>query len=140
MPDFGLFLSYRRSDSPAFQPLLDALGDRGLRMWRDKDEIEDFVSNPKAIHDGLAKARALLVWYSPDCPRTRACPWEFIAAAYLAAQAEGDPRRPLQSALPGAPRPDPTTAPRRGREPLVEGPSRPRCLLTEAGAGYRPAM
>lgn len=59
-PDFDLFLSYRRSAAPAIQPLLDALAGLGLRVWRDKDEIEDFASIQKAIDDGLAKSRALL--------------------------------------------------------------------------------
>ena len=41
---------------------------------------------------GLAKSKALLAYYSKTYPLRRACQWE-LTAAYLAAQAEGDPRR-----------------------------------------------
>ncbi len=90
--EFDYFLSYRRSDTPRIQPLLDALTKLGLRVWRDTAEIEDFSSIQRAIDHGLARSKTMLVWYSAAYPKSRACQWE-LTAAYIAAQAEGDPRR-----------------------------------------------
>jgi tetratricopeptide (TPR) repeat protein len=93
---FDLFLSYRRSDAPRAQPMLDALQALGVSFWRDTREIEDFGSVQQAINDGLTNSRALLVWYSGSYNASRACQWE-LTAGYLAAQADaataGGPRR-----------------------------------------------
>ena len=42
--------------------------------------------------EGLAKSKALVAYYSHTYPLRRACQWE-LTAAYLAGQAEGDPRQ-----------------------------------------------
>lgn len=88
-----LFLSYRRLDSERVAPLVAALKARGSTVWQDIHEIEDFAGIQRAINDGLAHARALLVWYSKDYNASRACQWE-LTTAYCAAQASGgDPGR-----------------------------------------------
>ncbi|MDZ7856440.1 toll/interleukin-1 receptor domain-containing protein [Sphaerotilus sp.] len=88
-----LFLSYRRLDAERVAPLVDALNARGITVWQDASEIDTLTSIQHAINDGLANARALLVWYSKDYNASRACQWE-LTTAYSAAQAAGDdPRR-----------------------------------------------
>jgi tetratricopeptide (TPR) repeat protein len=88
-----LFLSYRRLDAERVTPLVAALNARGITVWQDANEIGDNASIQRAINDGLANARALLVWYSKDYNASRACQWE-LTTAYSAAQASGgDPRR-----------------------------------------------
>ncbi|WP_293993796.1 tetratricopeptide repeat protein [Sphaerotilus sp.] len=88
-----LFLSYRRFEDKRVAPLVSALKARGITVWQDAHEIGDNASIQRAINEGLANARALLVWYSKDYNASRACQWE-LTTAYSAAQASGgDPRR-----------------------------------------------
>lgn len=98
-PDLGhpsrrdLFLSYRRLDAERVAPVVAALAARGVTVWQDASEIDTLASIQRAIDDGLANVRALLVWYSKDYNASRACQWE-LTTAYSAAQAAGeDPRR-----------------------------------------------
>ena len=99
--EFDIFLSYRRTDGPRILPLLAALENLDLHIWRDTSEIEDFSSIQRAIDNGLANSKAMLVWYSADYPKSRACQWE-LTAGYIAAQAEGDPRRRILVVNPAA--------------------------------------
>ena len=92
MPDFDLFISYRRRDAERVQPLVDALGDRGVSVWLDQHAIGEFAPITTEIRQGLAHSKALLAWYSTAYPQSRPCQME-LAAAFLAAQREGDPRR-----------------------------------------------
>lgn len=85
--DFDLFISYRHLDRERVAPLVTALRARGLRIWQDDREIHDFQSITQRIRDGLARAKALLAFYSKDYPRSRACQWE-LTAAFLAASTE----------------------------------------------------
>jgi tetratricopeptide (TPR) repeat protein len=87
-----LFLSYCWADKASVAPLVAALEARGLRVWQDAKEVSDFASIQHAVTTGLAHARALLAWYSARYNESRACQWE-LTSAYLAGQAEGDPRR-----------------------------------------------
>jgi tetratricopeptide (TPR) repeat protein len=89
---YDVFISYRRKDSNRVRPLVDALASRGLSVWFDQDEIEEFAPITDKIRDGLANSKALLVWYSVDYPRSRPCQME-LTAAFIAAQRDGDPRR-----------------------------------------------
>jgi len=87
-----LFISYRWADRSSVAPLIAALRARGVRVWQDSREVEDFASIQQAVGNGLAGARALLAWYSGRYNESRACQWE-LTAAYCAGQAEGDPLR-----------------------------------------------
>jgi TIR domain-containing protein len=89
---FDLFVSYRRKDGGRVLPLVEALRSRGLSVWFDHDEIDDFAAITDGIRAGLAASKALLAWYSADYPPSRPCQME-LTAAFLAAQHEGDPRR-----------------------------------------------
>lgn len=82
-----LFLSYRYALGEQVRPLVEALRARGLRVWQDRSDIEELASIQRSIRDGLARSRALLVWYSADYNDSRACQWE-LTSAYLAAQAD----------------------------------------------------
>jgi hypothetical protein len=93
MSQFDAFLSYRRLDKEPVKRLEAAMQRLGLHVWRDEAEIEDFAGIQRSISTGLANAKALVVWYSKAYNESRACRWE-LTAAYVAAQHEGDPRRP----------------------------------------------
>ena len=86
------FISYRHADAANVQALVSACKRIGLDVWFDEQRVETFASIQSAIEAGLAQAKALLVWYSPAYPQSRACQWE-LTAALVAAQREGDVRR-----------------------------------------------
>src|SRR5262249_50394976 len=90
MADYDVFISYRRKDTASVQPLVDALRSRGLTVWFDQSQIDEFAPITDKIRDGLANSKALLAWYSADYPRSRPCQME-LTAAFIAAQREGDP-------------------------------------------------
>jgi tetratricopeptide (TPR) repeat protein len=90
--EYDLFISYRRKDSDRVRPLVDALKSRGISVWFDQDEIEEFAPITDKIRHGLANSKALLAWYSVDYSRSRPCQME-LTAAFIAAQREGDPRQ-----------------------------------------------
>jgi hypothetical protein len=92
MPTYDVFISYRRKDTPSVQPLVDSLRLKGVSVWFDQNEIEEFAPITNRIRDGLANSKALLAWYSLDYPRSRPCQME-LSAAFIAAQREGDPRK-----------------------------------------------
>ena len=89
--DWDVFLSYARLDLAAVAPIQKALEARGLRVWRDEDEIDTFEAITRGVRDGVARSRVLLAYYSDRYPTRRACQWE-LTAAFLAAQRDGDPR------------------------------------------------
>ena len=89
---YDLFVSYRRKDSDRVRPLVDALKSRGLSVWFDQNEIDEFAPITDKIRHGLANSKALLAWYSVDYPKSRPCQME-LTAAFIAAQREGDPRQ-----------------------------------------------
>ncbi len=88
---WDVFISYARLDARAVAPIQKALESRGLRVWRDEDEIETFEAITQGVRDGVARSRVLLAHYSARYPTRRACQWE-LTAAFLAAQRQGDPR------------------------------------------------
>ncbi|MFO1430671.1 MAG: tetratricopeptide repeat protein [Candidatus Competibacteraceae bacterium] len=92
MAAYDVFISYRRTDSDRIEPLKQALEQRGLKLWFDRQEIDAFEDFSQRIQAGLAHAKALFAWYSIRYPESRACQWE-LTTAYLAAQREGDPCR-----------------------------------------------
>jgi TIR domain len=92
MPQYDLFVSYRREDADRVLPLVEALRERNLRVWLDQRQIGDFAAITDEIRSGLARSKALLAWYSADYPRSRPCQME-LTAALIAAQQDGDPRR-----------------------------------------------
>lgn len=66
MPDRYVFISYARRDASAIvDRLTAALGERGVRVWRDVNEIEAGESWPRAIEKGLKGAAALIYVASP---------------------------------------------------------------------------
>ena len=73
MPGYDLFISYPHADKEAVSAIGEALRARGLRVWLDEAEIADFESITQAIEQGLARAKALLAYYSDHYRRSRAC-------------------------------------------------------------------
>lgn len=92
MPDFDLFISYRRRDADRVLPLVTALQDVGLSVWLDQHAIVEFGPITDEIRRGLSQSKGLLAWYSETYPNSRACQME-LTAALIAAQREGDLRR-----------------------------------------------
>ncbi len=85
-----LFISSRRKDAQNVDALEKALEAEELKVWLDRNDIEDAASIQRRIDEGLAFSRALLAWYSVDYPKSRACQWE-LTAALIAAGAETAP-------------------------------------------------
>jgi len=92
MANYDLFISYRRKDAERRLPLVTALGQRGVPVWIDQQEIGDFAPITAKIRQGLAQSKALLAWYSEAYPKSRPCQME-LTAGFVATQREGDPRR-----------------------------------------------
>ncbi len=92
VPSYDVFLSHSWSDGDRPRQIYEALTKAGLRVWFDATEIKEFTSITHAVTEGLARSKALLAYYSQTYPLRRACQWE-LTAAFLAARAEGDPRR-----------------------------------------------
>ena len=90
--DYDVFLSYPHADRAEVMQICKALRSRELTVWMDESDIPDYASITRSIVDGLARSRVLLAYYSLNYSRSRACQWE-LAAAFLAAQHEGDPLR-----------------------------------------------
>jgi hypothetical protein len=70
--EYDVFISYRRKDTDRVRPMVDALKARGLSVWFDQDEIDEFAPITDKIRKGLANSKALLAWYSLDYPSVRA--------------------------------------------------------------------
>src|SRR5450631_1947391 len=90
--EYDIFLSHAWADGERPQRIAEALTNAGMWVWLDAAEINDFASITRAVTEGLAKSKTLLAYYSKTYPLRRACQWE-LTFAFLAAQAEGDPRR-----------------------------------------------
>ena len=82
---WDLFFSYRRHDLDRAQPLLNALAQAGVRVWRDENDIPDQGAITAEIRDGIANSKALLAFYSHTYPVSNPCQQE-ITTAWLAAQ------------------------------------------------------
>lgn len=89
---FDVFVSYRHVDAARAHKLADVLRHAGLRVWIDKDSIEDFDSISNRIREVLAHSKVLLAWYSRSYSESRACQLE-LTAAYVASQRIGEPPR-----------------------------------------------
>jgi len=81
---YDLFFSYRRAALASAEPLLDALQQAGLRVWRDQAVLPDFAPITDAIREAIASSKALIAFCSPEYFTSRPCQQEFTAA-WLAA-------------------------------------------------------
>ena len=81
---YDVFFSYRRHDLKRAQPLLDALDEAGIRVWRDERDIPDQASITEEIRQGIADSSAFLAFYSSTYPVSNLCQQE-ITTAWLAA-------------------------------------------------------
>ncbi|MBF0325545.1 MAG: tetratricopeptide repeat protein [Alphaproteobacteria bacterium] len=77
---FDVFLSYASTDGALADPLVQALEQAGLRVWRDTRQIDAFSDIQRAITAGLARSKVLLALYSHAYTQRRACDWELAAA------------------------------------------------------------
>src|SRR6266850_7821311 len=89
---FDVFVSDRHKDAEAVRPLVTALRARGLEVWFDETDVEDFGSIQRAIEHGLSRSKTLVAWYSAEYPESLACQWE-LTRAFIAGEAEGEPRQ-----------------------------------------------
>jgi hypothetical protein len=82
---WDLFFSYRRQDLERARPLLQALAELGVRVWRDENDIPEQASITKEIRHGIAHSKALLAFYSSTYPLSNPCQQE-LTSAWLAGQ------------------------------------------------------
>jgi tetratricopeptide (TPR) repeat protein len=86
---WDLFFSYRRHDLERARPLLVALANAGIRVWRDESDIPELSSITSGIREALANCKVFLAFYSITYPDSDACQQEIIAAWIAAARPEG---------------------------------------------------
>ena len=84
-----VFFSYRRSDLPRAERLLDALTAAGIRVWRDQTDLAANSSITQEIRRALASSRAAIAFYSLGYPLSQPCQQE-ITMAWIAAQHMGE--------------------------------------------------
>ena len=87
---FDIFLSYRTREANYVRPLVSALEERGLSVWRDETEIRGGESITTALKAALASARLVVVYCTNDYFDSRICQWE-LTTAWLSGLAEGSP-------------------------------------------------
>src|SRR5882762_7318763 len=90
---FDVFVSYPHKDAEAVRPLVMALRARGLEVWFDEGDVEDFGSIQRAIEQGLSRSKTLVAWYSRSYPESLACPRWLGAAHGAGSNDHGQPRR-----------------------------------------------
>ena len=92
---YDVFVSCPYSDGPAARPIIQALDAVGLAVGHEERGGDDFQSMRRAIGQGVARSKTLLVYYSHGYARSRTCQWQ-LTAGLLAAERDGDaPRRVL---------------------------------------------
>jgi tetratricopeptide (TPR) repeat protein len=89
---YDVFISYRHVHAERVRPMVQALERRGVRVWFDETDIDDFAGITNAAAQGIAEAKAVLAYFSADYPHSRPCQWE-LTTAFVLAQRQGDPRR-----------------------------------------------
>ena len=85
---YDVFFSYRRSDSSRAEPLLSALAEAGVRVWRDEIKLRESEPVTPAIRDAIAQSKALIAFYSTEYPLSRAC-FEELSTAWTASELAG---------------------------------------------------
>src|ERR1700682_4529288 len=87
---FDVFLSYKREDEAWTKQLALDLESRGVRVWRDQEEIRPGDEYPDALENGLRSSKALALVVTPESLKASWVRWEYERAISLAA---GDPLR-----------------------------------------------
>jgi hypothetical protein len=70
MHPFDVFLSYRSHDQDWVSSLQKALESRGVRVWRDKDQIRPGDRFVRALQNGLETSRAVALVVTPESLRS----------------------------------------------------------------------
>src|SRR5215510_2628556 len=88
---FDVFVSYARADlrsdnarRNSLPALVQALRDRGLRVFLDTGDIDGFVSLNDTLTAAIEQSRYVLAWYSPVYPTRPACRAELTLALIAA--------------------------------------------------------
>ncbi|EWY38668.1 hypothetical protein N825_12715 [Skermanella stibiiresistens SB22] len=82
---YDIFFSLAHADRATAAPVVEALRDRGLKVFHYETEIADARSITERVVTGLGHSRILVAWYSKTYPTRRACQWE-LTSAIIAAQ------------------------------------------------------
>jgi hypothetical protein len=90
-----VFFSYRHVHSERVRPVVQALEARGVRVWFDEKDVDDFAGITDAVAEGIAESKAFVAYFSADYPDIRPCQWELTAGPPGPAVSEHRPRRPL---------------------------------------------
>jgi hypothetical protein len=68
-----LFLSYRAARAAEVAPLVAALKERGVRVWREVHRVDQGASIPDATREALERSRAVLAFWTDDYAESRIC-------------------------------------------------------------------
>ena len=86
MTPVRLFVSYPRSQKQAVEAACAALGDCGVQVWLDAQDIDPFDDFSERIRQGLALSQAVLLWWSAGYAESDFCMQEFRLAWQWARQ------------------------------------------------------
>ncbi|WP_292368662.1 tetratricopeptide repeat protein [Methanoregula sp. UBA64] len=93
--DYDVFFSHSSRDHLETDKLLKALTDKGLKVWYDDKDIQDYVGITKSVEQGLAHSKILLAYYSHNYPKSRSCQYELTSAIITAHKIGNFPTRVL---------------------------------------------
>ncbi len=66
MAEYDVFVSYSKKDAPFVRSLVDALEERGVKAWYDREEIRAGDRFMRDIEGALEQSRFFLLVISPD--------------------------------------------------------------------------
>jgi tetratricopeptide (TPR) repeat protein len=76
----SLFISYRRTQTDAVRPVVDALQAAGIDCFFDVEDIDELADFPERVRQGIDASHAMLVWWSADYAQSDHCLAEFRRA------------------------------------------------------------
>lgn len=85
--EFDVFLSYKSEDEEWVRRLKQALVERGLRVWLDRDEIRPGDRFVRALENGIETSGAVVMIVSPESLRSEWVRDEYERALTLPNQA-----------------------------------------------------
>jgi tetratricopeptide (TPR) repeat protein len=92
---YDIFISYRTRRFSELDPIVAALEQRGLRVFRDIAENRSGGSITDSVRQGLASSRAFAVYASEDWSASPICAWELATAWSAATRIDEGSRRVL---------------------------------------------
>jgi len=76
---YDIFLSYPHADKVEVAKICKALRAKGLNVWIDQSDIQDYASITRSIIEGVAHSKVLVAYNSLNYAHSRACQWELTS-------------------------------------------------------------